>query len=159
MTAKDLQILETFLKPRYCQTNEILLCSPSIEQVELMKKYYTKVKEITRNEWDFLNSSEEKHQTIFAANVFHYIPYPYIAFENIFKSCEYLIIQDLIYRPRGKDSEFGTDGDCMRYSLYEDRSEQLTAFDLTIYDSRIIWYDVYNDGDSKHFIALMKGDL
>lgn len=159
MTAKDLQMLNTFLKCHFYRTDEILLCSPSLEQVGEIKRFYKTVKEITQNDWDFLNPSEKKHQTIFVANVFHYIPYPDIAFENIFKSCEYLIIQDLIYRPRGEDSEFGADGDCMRYSLYDDRSGQPTAFDLTIYDNRIIWYDVYNDGESKHFIALIKGDL
>ena len=68
-------------------------------------------------------------------------------------------MQDLIYRPRGIDSEFGNDGDCMRYSIYDDIATNKKSFNLAMYDSRIVWYDVYNDGDSRHLIALMKGDL
>jgi hypothetical protein len=114
---------------------------------------------ITINEWHIEHYNFNKYDLLCFFNVFHYIKYPMNAFKNVFNSCRYLLIQDLIVRDRG-DNILGLDGDSMRYSFDQIRSNYHKSFDISKFRSRIIIFSPYiDDGQYLHFISLMKGNL
>jgi hypothetical protein len=114
---------------------------------------------LTMNEWDFNLSSGLKFDLLCAFNNFMYISNPKECFENVFKSCKYVLIQDTITRNRGVDV-FAGDGDCMRYSYGDIVSNYPKSYDLSVYKDRMILFYPYTEADLHiHFIALLRGDL
>jgi hypothetical protein len=136
-----------------------VLLSPSVEQYEAFDAYYDDVAIVTRDIWDITQPNAIRTDLIYASMVMHYIADPANAFVNIAASCKYLLIQDLIRRDRSSDcTEFGSDGDCMRYTFRTERaSSGIEAFDLESLPFEIVYFKAYTDGDdSRHFIALIK---
>lgn len=72
---------------------------------------------------------------------------------------------DPIRRRRNESSEFGSDNDCMRYGVQEERPRSDEFFDLQTPGDRLLSYKTFfggsNPTDDKpiHVAALIKGDL
>ena len=157
MTPQDLMELGLFL-PRLPKMRVTLL-SPWSEQCKEFKAYFNDVSISTRDQWDILKPNALRTDLIYASMVMHYIPDPATAFRNMMASCKLLLIQDLIRRDRSTDgTEFGSDGDCMRYAFKTERpSSGVEGFDLESLGLEIKYFKAYTDNDvNRHFIALIK---
>lgn len=114
---------------------------------------------INQEDWDILTGRNGFFGLLCFFNVFHYMDDPVKAFENVLNSCRYLLVQDLMIRNRGTDI-FGADGDCMRYSYKDIKSNFEGAFDLSVMKNRIVFFIPYVENfQSLHFISLIKGNL
>ncbi len=165
MTTEDLNKLNDALKLIRMQNiiyaRSVAIHSPwdaQIEAIELCLGFKPDI--ITKEDWNVLDASFDKHyDLLFFSNVLMYVNDPFVALHNIFKSCRYLLLQDLIIRDRG-DQIFGTDGDCMRFSHGDFVSNYGFAFDLKkeLYPT-VFFIPYIDDGQYLHFITLIKGDL
>jgi len=94
-----------------------------------------------------------------------YSPDPDRWFRNVLASCKYFIMLDPIRRRRDENSEFGSDHDCIRYGVQEERPRGDEFFDLHTPGNRLLTYKTFYGGsnptDDKpiHVLALIKGDL
>jgi len=147
MTHLDLLALDELLST--LPDASVLLHSPWAEQIACFEKYFTQIEVVSINEWDLLNKSDLHAEILFISNVLMYISNPKLAIENALNSCDRLIIQDLISRKRSPDSEFGIDGDCMRFSFGGD------GFGYSLDYLNPIYYKSYMDGESKQFIMMV----
>ena len=70
-------------------------------------------------------------------------------------------MQDRITRNRGNDgSVFCDDGDCMRYSIGDIKSNFEGAFDMLRVNEQVVFcYPYPDDGKFIHIVALLKGFL
>jgi len=88
-----------------------------------------------------------------------YTPAP-TGFGHVHAACSYFLMLDVVRRRRGEDSEFGLDGDCMRYAVAEGGPRDLGAL-----CNRLLGYRTYygganaSDDDALHVAALVRGDL
>jgi len=114
---------------------------------------------INQGDWDILAGRNGFFGLLCFFNIFNYIADPVKAFANVLNSCRYLLVQDLIIRNRS-DHIFGDDGDCMRYSCGELKSNFDGAFDLAVLKDQMVFFTPYvEDFQSLHFISLIKGNL
>lgn len=152
MVSQDLHELNKFLPS--LPDMSVLLLSPSVEQYNAFDAHFYDVAVATKDVWDINEPSELKTDLIYLSMVMHYIQDPDLAIKNLSASCKYILIQDLIRRDRSADrSEFGDDGDCMRYG-YGAEQPVVQGYDLTGLNP--IYFKAYNDGDSRHFIMMIK---
>lgn len=162
MTDKDLDIfretLET-IRLTGMVSGDIAIHSPWPEQINAVTEYFGEASVITRQEWDIsMVSYPSKLDLLIMNNVMMYISNPLTTFCNVLKSCNYLLIQDIISRDRGNNEILGGDGDAMRYCFPPVKSNFKKALDLNILKNQIIFLYPYTDNHVNiHFIALMKG--
>jgi hypothetical protein len=118
---------------------------------------------VSRGEWDLDDPGTRDFDFIVAANVFMYSSRPQRWLEHVLARCSSLLVLDLVRRRRSETSEFGPDGDCMRYAIGDERPRCAGFFDFgTIGDRVLGWRTFYggaNDYDESpmHFIALLQG--
>ena len=139
------------------------------------KVYYLK-----QDNWDLNQKIPVKFDLIIINNVFLYSKNPKSWFENVFNSCKFLLVQDVIDHKRGGkegditdqfasvDSDKGCPGDCVRYSFshINQMSQSKYSYDISNdFKNRIIDLKIYNGNHSgcqdilnKQFIASFKGD-
>lgn len=119
---------------------------------------------LPRWRWDLNRPGRRYFDLLVAANVFMYAPDPARWFRHVLKSCRYFLLQDVIRRRRTADSEFGRDGDQMRYAVPGEQPRTERFFDLASFGDRLLGYRTYyggaNEVDEKplHVIALFRGD-
>lgn len=121
---------------------------------------------LPRHSWD-LNEpgGARRFDVLVASHVFMYSPDPPRWFSHVLAACSYFLMLDLVRRRRGEHSEFGPDGDCMRYAVTEARPRVERQFDLGALDGRLLGYRTYYGGanayddDPLHVAALVRGDL
>lgn len=171
MTTKDFSLYKhvfPIYKMGLDNIHTILLLSPNIKQYYLFTNLfpYSKVRISTFDDWNLDNKNNQIFDLIVAMNVFHYAKNPKIWFHNVFNSCRYFWIQDLIIRKRSFDKTnnfLGYDGDSVRYCMNPKiKSTYENAFDLSIFNHKLIDFIPYTEGDnnqSLHFIACFKGDV
>lgn len=156
-TKKSLELIKILKLGSVCRIGAHS-CNDS--QISVIKDIIQMTPEaITKNEWDITQNKYNYFDLLCFFNVFMYIDNPKIAFNNVFNSCKYLLIKDVIIRDRG-DNILGDDGDSMRLSYKKLRSNFKNSFDLSIFKKRIIFFIPYIDNQIHiHFICLMKGNL
>lgn len=129
------------------------------------KTLFPKATGLPRWKWDLNKPSRKRFDVLLAANVFMYSPDPDRWFRNVLASCNYFIMLDLIRRRRDENSEFGSDKDCMRYGVREERPRTDEFFDLHTLGDRLLSYKTFFGGSNPtdeapvHVLALIKGDL
>lgn len=147
MTPNDLKQLETSLIPLLKQWNisSILCLSPSYEEFQLIKEMSHEMSHRSqkilslnysvRTDWDLNTVSKQYADLIIACNVMMYSNNPKLWFDNIMKSCHTFLCQDVISRQRSDNSEFGQDGDSMRFRFDGDGDwhvgRDVNAFDVS----------------------------
>jgi hypothetical protein len=120
---------------------------------------------LPRRRWDLNEPSGRRFDLLVASNVFMYSPDPPRWFTHVFAACSYFLMLDLVRRQRSQDSEFGPDGDCMRYAVGEARPRVDRQFDLGLLGDKLLGYRPYYGGanafdeDPLHVVALLRGDL
>ena len=74
-------------------------------------------------------AGDRRFEMLVASDVFMYSPDPAKWFRHVLAACECFLMIDVVRRRRSEDSEFGPDGDCMRYAIGRDRPrvEPLTS--------------------------------
>ena len=147
MTDKDLIELEALVST--LPNTRVMIHSPWQQQIDCLNKYFSRVDTISIDRWNLLDMPNFKTGMLVLCNVLSYVHDPKLAISNATMCCEKLIIQDLIKRQRGVDSEFGDDGDCMRFSF----NGIGNGFSLDYLNPSC--FKSYNDGDSKHFIMIV----
>lgn len=153
MTSDDLIVLQSIIHT--LPAGKITCHSPVQEQIDTFQNCKIRV----RDDWDIRYPSNEYFDILYFANVFMYISNPQEAFKNVFASCRYLLLQDIITCDRGANI-FGCDGDCMRFKYGQYNSNYKEAFDLFQYEHRVRWFIPYlSENKNLHFITLMQGDL
>jgi len=123
----------------------VLILSPSRSDYLFIKKVFPTQRLFisTINDWN-LNETPPRgmgnFDLVVASNVFMYSQDPSGWFENVLKTCDYLVIQDLKYRKRSATRPFfGQDGDAMRYTVDGTNKVQLPQFDLEQLRHQIIY--------------------
>lgn len=147
----------------------ICLLSPWEAQYDVVRATFleAEIVSLSKAEWDLRESHSESYDLICAMNVFQYAKDPATWFSNVFKSCKYFWIQDLVNRARGSEGHLcETDGDAMRYCY---RPEVLSdfgqAFDLSALGDRVLDFVFYEAEpnlccfNTVHFLARLRGDL
>lgn len=147
MTEKDLFALEELVSS--LPDVKVMIHSPWQEQLDCLNKYFSNVSSVGIKEWNLLEPSNIHTDILIICDVLMYVPNPRLAIENARASCKTLIIQDLMNRQRGVDSEFGSDGDCMRFSF----NGEGQGFSLDYLNP--IYYKYYDDNGSKQFIMMI----
>jgi hypothetical protein len=118
---------------------------------------------ISRHEWDLNEPTERHFDLLVASNVFMYSHDPERWFANVLESCAYFLLIDLVRRQRSRQTEFGRDGDCLRFAFGEERPRVSNVFELGILGDRLLEGKTYpggaNEFDSAplHVIALIGG--
>lgn len=162
MTPTDLVELEKALlliKKIGLQAENIAIHSPWEEQTLAIIEMFDSVPKILDiDKWHLNNTHNESYDILILANVLMYCNSPTLAINNIFNSCKYVLIQDVIIRNRGENI-FGTDGDCMRYCHGEIKSNFDKAYDLAFWRRREVFFIPYFERENLHFITLMKGNI
>jgi hypothetical protein len=120
---------------------------------------------LPRHSWDLNEPSARRFDLLVASNVFMYSPDPPRWFAHVLEACSYFLMLDPVRRRRGEGSEFGPDGDCMRYAVAEARPRVERQFDLGALGDKLLGYRTYYGGanayddDPLHVAALVRGDL
>lgn len=129
------------------------------------RKLFPKATWLPRRKWDLNRPSKKRFDVLIASNVFMYSPDPARWFRNVMASCKYLLILDPIRRKRTAESELGSDGDQVRFSVGDEQPRIDHIFDLQALGDRLLAYKTFyggsspNDEDPMHVVALIKGDL
>ena len=119
---------------------------------------------LPRGSWDLNEPTEERFDLLVASNVFMYSRDPERWFANVLDACAYFLLIDLVRRQRSSDSEFGRDGDSLRFRIGEARPRVTDFFDLDALGSRVLGSRAYPGGANAfdasplHAIVLMRGD-
>lgn len=174
MTAEDLKKYKQifpYWKDRVGRCKKILLLSPNIQQVLLMRRlfFFSSITIWSQKRYDLNYPMPDSFDLIAAFNIFHYSDNPTLWFDHILPKCKFFLLQDLINRQRQKLYEFDDDGDSMRYSFSSKGviSKYSGSFDLSQYDHMIEDFVVYDGGGvtgagipgALHFLLLMHGTL
>ena len=165
MTKEDYFESENFFKEHItkevsdCKNN--LIVSPVIEQMNLMCDVFGVCPKMSfKTDWNLMEKGNNTYDIIFASNVFMYIKEPKIAIENVLDCCKWFVLQDLITYYRGDINGFARDGDCMRYSYGELKSNYDLAYDLSCMGGKIFFFKHYFiPTNNINFITLIKGNL
>jgi hypothetical protein len=157
----EVLILLAKLRDALADLPQIALLSPSAEERAL----FPKATVLTRKDWNLDQRRPDlRFDLIIACNVFHYAPDPTRWFNNVTASCRAFLLTDLIRRKRSAESEFGRDGDCMRYALNADRPVAAAQFELNSLGERLLGCSAFagaaNEyGSALHFFGLIRGQL
>jgi uncharacterized protein DUF2334 len=161
MTPEDFEQLREIAASLATSFERIGVLSPTVEG-----QLFPGATHLSRRRWDLNEASNRRFDLLVAANVFMYSPAPERWLRHVLSACKYFLLLDVVRRRRGSDSEFGEDGDQMRYAVGEARPRADTYFDLaSADDNRLLGYRTYAGGtnalddDPLHFIALFRGDL
>ncbi len=120
---------------------------------------------LPRRRWDLNQPGRRRFDLLVASNVFMYASDPERWFRHVFASCKYFLLLDLVGRRRGPDSEFGADGDCMRYRIGDACPRVEGFFDLNTFGDRLLGFRTFTGGANPfdeaplHFMAVFRGDL
>ena len=138
------------------------LLSPFYEQYNIFKSLFPESKIIVFdiNSWNLDHQKNFSFDLISASSVFMYSPNPEKWFSNVFSCCKYFWIHDLINRQRSEFSALGPDGDKVRFSFSPKHiSDFEGAFDLRIFEERILDFIEFKVNASSHFLANLRGNL
>ena len=120
---------------------------------------------LPRRDWDLNEPGDRRFEMLVASDVFMYSPDPGRWFRHVLAACRCFLMIDLVRRRRSEDSEFGPDGDCMRYAIGGDRPRVEPHFDLAGLGDKLLgcrtYYGGANEFDDEplHVVALLRGDL
>ncbi len=129
------------------------------------RKIFPNATAIPRWRWNLNRPGRRRFDLLVASNVFMYSADPERWLGNVLPCCRFLVLLDLVRRQRSRESEFGCDGDCMRYAVGEAQPRVDTYFDLAMLGDRLLGYRTYDGGANEfdnaplHFVALVRGDL
>lgn len=118
---------------------------------------------LSRRRWDLNEPTHERFDLLVAANVFMYSGNPARWFANVLDACACFLLIDPVRRQRSHDSEFGQDGDCLRFAVGEERPRVAPFYDLAALGDRVIGSKTYPGGANAfdpapaHLIALIGG--
>lgn len=160
MTPEVVRLL-TDLKPAIAAFEKIALLSPAREERALLPR----ARVIARRDWDLSRPRADlEFDLIVACHVFHYSPEPARWLDNVMHSCSAFLMADLIRRRRSASSEFGLDGDCMRYAIAGHRPVIAGFFDLDGLGASLLAHHVFQGarneyGSALHLLALIEGHL
>lgn len=147
MTTQDLIELDALVST--LPNTRVTIHSPWQQQIDCLERHFSRVNVVDISKWNLLSMPNFKTGMLVLCNVLSYVHNPKLAISNAMMCCDKLIIQDLIKRKRGVDSEFGDDGDCMRFSF----NGEGDGFSLDYLNPS--YFKSYSDGDSKHFIMIV----
>ena len=126
MKPKDIAAMDKIIKKNNLYTVKIngkgLLFCPSSEEIQFvirsMDNFSFDVLE--QKDWDLMNpyAGEEKYEIGIMCNMFMYSSSPSTWFNNLSTAIDLLVVQDVIRCPRMDEGEFGSDGDCSRFSFF-----------------------------------------
>jgi hypothetical protein len=164
MTNNDLRCISKFNDEVTIISKNLNACilSPTIEY-DYYNSIFDQLSVLSRDDWDLNKKSDYKFDIIVANNILHYSKSPQLWIDNLMNSCDLLLVQDLMKRKRSNKSEYGNDGDSMRYSFdnyqYFDKPFNLSNLKYKITNSYIYDGDVNEyDKSPKHFISLITHD-
>ncbi len=129
------------------------------------RKLFPTARPLPRWRWDLNRPGRRRFDLLVASNVFMYSPDPARWFRNVFASCRYFLMLDLVRRRRGEASEFAADGDRMRYAVGDARPRVDSFFSLQDLGDRLLAYRTFYGGANAyddaplHVLALFRGDL
>jgi hypothetical protein len=129
------------------------------------RRIFPKAAALPRWRWDLDRPGKRRFDLLVAANVFMYGREPARWFGHVLANCKYFLLLDLIRRRRGEGSEFGSDGDCMRYAVGDARPRVERHFSLDSLGDRLLGYRTFHGGanpvddEPLHVVALFRGDL
>lgn len=159
MTHEDFQKLQC-LAPYFSDFKQIGIFSPTREL-----HLFPKATKLSRWRWDLNKPSLKRFDLLIASNVFMYAKNPEKWFRHVFACCRYFLLIDLVKRRRSSTMEFGSDRDCMRYSIGACRPRVPQFFDLNRFENRLVGYQTYAGGANEfdreplHLAAFFRGDL
>tara|TARA_B110000908_G_C10267203_1_gene465463 strand:- start:6945 stop:8129 length:1185 start_codon:yes stop_codon:yes gene_type:complete len=123
---------------------------------------------VSIKKWNLNNKINVTFDLLILNNIIMYSKTPEKWFKNIFNSCKFVIIEDLIDRNRNNDKgmksqlSIGDSEDSMRYSFshLNVKTQSDVSFDISKLKNRIINVNFYKTEapSSKHFICSFKGD-
>jgi hypothetical protein len=160
MTNEVLALLAK-LKSRCAGLRRIALLSPSPEE----RAMFPEATVFPAGAWNLNTPRPDlRFDLVIACHVFHYSLDPSRWFGNVLGSCRAFLLADVIWRKRSAESEFGHDGDFMRYAVGPHRPRVPRYFDLNSFGDRLLGYTTFDGGsnqygDSRHVLALIRGDL
>lgn len=161
MTREDFEVLST-LAPSVNRLGRIGVFSP-LKAFE--GRLFPGAARLPRWRWDLNRPSTRRFDVLVAANVFMYAPDPARWFRNVMASCRWFLLLDLVRRRRSDGSEFGPDGDRMRYRVGGAEARTEDAFDLASLGDRLLAWRTFDGGANEHdeaplhVVALVRGDL
>jgi hypothetical protein len=159
MTPEVIALLRR-LEPQVRPFERIALLSPSREERALLPS----ARVLGRADWDLDHSRRDlRFDLIIACHVFHYTPDAASWLSNVRASCRALLMFDLVSRKRSADSEFGPDGDRMRYAIGAHRP-RVPHYELNGLGDVLLAHHVFagqpnEHGTAKHLLALIRGEL
>jgi hypothetical protein len=118
-----------------------------------------------RRHWDLGEPSDRRFDLLVASNVFMYSPDPPRWFGNVLAACGYFLLIEPVRRKRGEESEFGPDGDRVRYAVGDARPRVEQSYDLEQLGDRLLGYHTYFGGanafdrEPVQVMALIRGEL
>lgn len=124
---------------------------------------------LNKKNWNLNEEIKVTFDLIIFNNIIMYSKNPERWLKNIFNSCKFVIIQDLIDRKRNDDDEgmrsqlsLADSGDSMRYSFshLNQISQSYVKYDISNLKNRVLNVNFYKteSPNSKHFICSLKGD-
>lgn len=158
--------------------NNVLMLNPTDADFDIFNDVFKYKNKNTKNidTWNLNNKINEQYDLILINHTMMYSINPSLWFSNVFNSCKFVIITDLIDRKRGGINGDITDqfndttdnSDCMRYCFthLNKISKNKIKYDLSIYKNRIVdiqfYYTNYTKEDANNlpesFICLFKGN-
>lgn len=150
---------QTFKSLRHRPPRDVLLLSPSMADVMLVRKQFAKTRVFiaTRRTWDLNHPfpAKGKMDPVIASNVFHYSKDPAVWFRNVLNMTDCFILQDLVSRRRSAASDgLCEDGDSMRYCYRAKQVESdfAAAYDLSALQDSILFFEEFEGGRNEHHI-------
>ena len=177
---KDVQydFYTNFLNKYDKYIHNVVMLNPSDADIGIFNTVFKHKNRNTKNinDWNLNNRNDEKYDLLLINHTMMYSNDPVKWFSNVFNSCKFVIITDLINRKRGGvpediSDQFNTTtdlGDCMRYNFshLNKLSKNKTNYDLSVYKNRIADIEFYNTNYTQEdkinfpetFICTFKGD-
>lgn len=154
------------LRSQNLEIKKVLILSPTGERL-IYENEFPDLEFYSANEidWDLNFRNPNKYDLIIAHNVFHYSNNPNLWLDNVMSSCKFFLMQDLLTRKRGVNSEFCNDGDKQRYSFGDIKyfsGETFNLKNITKYSiKKFKEYSGENNSLNKgarHFICLFENE-
>lgn len=161
MTSEDLHQLQR-LAPGLEQFPRMGILSPARGGED---KIFPRATALPRWRWDLNKPGGRRFDLLVAANVFMYGADPALWFRHVLATCKYFLLLDLVRRQRSERTEFGSDGDCMRYAVGDAHPRVDRHFRLDTLGDRLLGYRTFHGGANSfddaplHVVAFIRGDL
>jgi hypothetical protein len=160
MTREDFDVLSE-LAPEVGALGEVGVFSRKRDNVGYL---FPRATHLSRRRWDLDEPSERRFDVLVAVDVFMYAKDPARWFRNVLASCRWFVMLAPVRRRRSDGSEYGSDGDRVRFAIGPDRTRTEPSFDLTSLGDRLLAWrtfpggaDAYDD-EPIHAVALFRGD-